>query len=69
MFDLEGLPPYLTYFREEGRLAALTGDRVGASRAYHRYLSVRIDPEPRLQSQVAEVRAELKAVERGAEDH
>ena len=31
-------------FREEGRLAALTGDRAGAIRAYQRYLVLRSDP-------------------------
>jgi serine/threonine-protein kinase len=65
VFDLDDHPAYVTYFREEGRLAALTGDRAGATRAYRRYLAVRVDPEPRLQSQVAQVRAELRAVEHG----
>jgi eukaryotic-like serine/threonine-protein kinase len=68
VFDVWNLPAYVNYFREEGRLAALTGDRVGAARAYHRYLAVRVDPEPRLQSQVAQVRAELTAVEHGGMD-
>jgi serine/threonine-protein kinase len=68
VFDLYDIPMYVTYYREEGRLAALTGDRVGAARAYRRYLAVRIDPEPRLRSQVAQVRDELRAVEHGSTD-
>jgi len=48
-----------TYLREEGRLAALTGDRAGATRAYAHYLELRADPEPGLQPRVQQVRAEL----------
>jgi hypothetical protein len=48
-----------SYLREEGRLAALTGDRAGAIRAYSRYFAMRADPEPELRPQVAEVKAEL----------
>ena len=58
-------PVYLsTYLREEGRLAALTGDREGAISAYRHYLRLRSDPEPSLRPQVAAVRAELARVER-----
>jgi DNA-binding SARP family transcriptional activator len=60
------MTPYLsTFFREEGRLAALTGDRTGAIRAYQRYLTLRSDPEPELRGQVDGVRAELRALQRG----
>jgi hypothetical protein len=45
--------------REEGRLAALTGDREGAIRAYQHYLRLRAGAEPRLQPQVSQVREEL----------
>jgi tetratricopeptide (TPR) repeat protein len=45
--------------REEGRLAALTGDREGAIRAYQHYLRLRSKAEPRLQPEVAMVREEL----------
>ena len=45
--------------REEGRLAALTGDRQGAIRAYQHYLRLRANAEPRLQPQVTQVREEL----------
>jgi tetratricopeptide (TPR) repeat protein len=48
-----------TFLREEGRLAALTGDTTGAVRAYEHYLALRPDPEPRLRPQVDAVRAEL----------
>jgi tetratricopeptide (TPR) repeat protein/TolB-like protein len=57
-----------TYDREEGRLAALNGDRAGAIRAYHRYLALRSAAEPRLQPQVAQVRTELEALERQSSD-
>jgi hypothetical protein len=53
-----------TYLREEGRLAAATGDYEGAARAYRRYLTLRDDPEPSLQLQVAKVRSELARIER-----
>ena len=48
-----------TYLREEGRLAARTGDRAGAVRAYRHYLALRSDPEPELRAEVARVQAEL----------
>ncbi len=47
------------YLREEGRLAALTGDREGAVRAYQHYLRLRIAPEPSIQPEVDRVKAEL----------
>ena len=51
-----------THLREEGRLAALTGDREGAIRAYRHYLALRPDPDPALQSQVDWVRAALQSL-------
>jgi tetratricopeptide (TPR) repeat protein len=68
VWDLIPNPYYVTYHREEGRLAALNGDREGAIRAYHRYLALRSGAEPRLQRQVAQVRAELEALERESTD-
>ena len=57
-------PPCLSSFvREEGRLAALTGDRAGAIRAYRHYLMFRYDPEPSAQPEVERVRRELAAIE------
>jgi eukaryotic-like serine/threonine-protein kinase len=54
------LSDYLApHLREEGRLAALTGDRQGAIRAYQHYLALRSDPEPALRPRVEAVRAEL----------
>ena len=67
IFGLEPFPETLTNLREEGRLAALTGDRVGAARAYRHYLAIRIDPEPVLRAQVAQVHADLAALEQGTE--
>ena len=46
-----------TFLREEGRLAALTGDRQGALRAYNHYLSLRDEPEPAVVPEVERVRA------------
>jgi hypothetical protein len=45
--------------KDEGRLAALTGDRRGAIRAYEHYLALRSDPEPSLKPEADRVRAEL----------
>ena len=53
-------PVYLsTYLREEGRLAALTGDRSAAIRAYQHYLALRAAPEPALRAQTERVRTDL----------
>jgi tetratricopeptide (TPR) repeat protein len=68
VFDLIPSPVYVTYHREEGRLAALNGDREGAIRAYRRYLALRSGAEPRLQPQVAQVRAELEGLQRESTD-
>ena len=58
-----GPPMYLsTYLMEEGRLAALTGDRAGAVRAYRHYLALRPNPEPAAQPDVDRVRAELASL-------
>ena len=54
-----------TQLREEGRLAALAGDREGAIRAYRHYLALRSDPEPALREDAARVRAELARLELG----
>jgi hypothetical protein len=61
-------PEYVRYHAEEGRLAALVGDRQGAILAYRRYLSVRTDPEPRLRPQAEHVLSELNAVLQGSAD-
>ena len=50
---------FAQHLREEGRLAALTGDRAGAIKAYRHYLALRSDPEPALRPAVEAVRAEL----------
>jgi hypothetical protein len=47
------------FLREEGRLAAQTGDRAGAIRAYRHYLALRFNPEPSVKPEVELVRAEL----------
>jgi hypothetical protein len=45
--------------REEGRLAALLGDREGAIKAYSHYLALRYNPEPAVKPEVDRVRAQL----------
>ncbi|MEE8361553.1 MAG: serine/threonine-protein kinase, partial [Gemmatimonadales bacterium] len=45
--------------RLEGRLAAEVGDTAGAVRAYQHYLALRYDPDPQLQPEADNVRAEL----------
>jgi serine/threonine-protein kinase len=62
------LTDYLaTHLREEGRLAALTGDRAGAIRAWRHYLALRSDVEPALRAEVDSVRAELAKLGGGAD--
>jgi tetratricopeptide (TPR) repeat protein len=56
-FDVDWIAS--AYLREQGRLAALTGERDAAIRAYNRYLDLRADPEPTVKTVVDEVRAEL----------
>lgn len=54
------LTDYLAaHLREQGRLAALTGDRDGAVRAYRHYLALRSNPEPGLKEEAEQVRREL----------
>ena len=48
-----------SYLREEGRLAALTGDRKAAVQAYQHYLALRSDPEPSQKPEVEQVREDL----------
>ena len=48
--------------REEGRLAAIVGDTVGAIEAYRHYLAIRTDPDPALQPEVDGVRQALAAL-------
>jgi hypothetical protein len=56
-------PYYVVYHREEGRLAALTGDTAGAILAYRRYLALRGDAEARFQPRVRQVRSALEVLE------
>jgi len=60
------LPPQhlSTYLREEGRLAALAGDREGTVRAYRHYLALRANPEPAWRADADRVRRELGRLER-----
>jgi len=54
-----GFSFFSTMLREEGRLAALTGDRERAILAYSHYLNLRSVPEPEVLPEVEAVRAEL----------
>jgi DNA-binding SARP family transcriptional activator len=57
-------PEFLsTALREEGRLAALTGDTTGAVSAYHQYLVLRDHPAPERQQDADRIRSELKRLE------
>jgi serine/threonine-protein kinase len=58
-----GIPYLSTFLYEEARLAALTGDTAGASRAYRHYLALRSDPEPALAGKIYSVRATLNDIE------
>ena len=49
--------------REEGHLAELVGDREAAIRAYQHYLALRMDPEPALLPEVADVRSALRRLQ------
>jgi len=57
---IDYLAPHL---REEGRLAALTGDTAGAVRAYDHYLALRSNPEASVRPGVEAVRAALTRLE------
>ena len=52
-----------TMLREEGRLAALVGDREGAIQAYQHYMALRGDAEPVVRGEVGRVRAELERLQ------
>ncbi len=59
VFGLRPAPYLSTYLREEGHLAALAGDTVGAIHVYQHYLALRSDPEPSLRAERDSVSAEL----------
>lgn len=56
-----------TFLREEGRLAALTGDTAGAIHAYRNYLVFRYDPEPAVRPEVDRVKRDLATLLRHRE--
>ena len=59
-YDWDTSPLYLTtYLREEGRLAARTGDKVGAARAYEQFLALRAGADAIYQPQTDAVRRTL----------
>ena len=61
-FGVEGLSSLL---REEGRLAAMTGDVAGAIKAHSHYRRLRERPESSLVGSVKEVRDLLERLRRG----
>jgi hypothetical protein len=60
--DFGLVPQVAAFLREEGRLAALASDTVGAITAYRHYLGLRSDPEPAVRPEVEQVRSELAAL-------
>ncbi|MGH7713363.1 MAG: protein kinase domain-containing protein [Gemmatimonadaceae bacterium] len=65
-YDWDTGPLYLTTFlREEGRVAALTGDRVGAARAYEQFLALRAGADSVYQPQTHSVRGALADLRNG----
>jgi Arc/MetJ-type ribon-helix-helix transcriptional regulator len=59
-YDWDTGPLYLsTYLREEGRLAAVVGDRAGAARAYERFLALRSGADASFQTHTDRVRNAL----------
>jgi tetratricopeptide (TPR) repeat protein len=52
-----------TFLREEGRLAALAGDREAAIEAYRHYVALRSAPDPVLRRDVDGVRSEIRRLE------
>jgi len=59
--------PYLAaQLREQGRLAAIVGEREEAIRAYRHYLGLRAGAEPALQPQVEAVKRELTQLEKAS---
>jgi hypothetical protein len=63
-YDWDTGPLYLTtYLRAEGQLAALTGDRAGAARAYRRFLALRDGADPGMRGASDSVRVALDALD------
>ena len=64
--EADYFPAYLwslpAFLRQEGRLAALTGDKAGAIRAYDAYLTLRTNPDAPLRPQRDSVLAERAAL-------
>jgi hypothetical protein len=59
--------PYTAeHLREEGRLAAIVGEREEAIRAYRHFLALRANPEPSIQPQVDAVRRDLRQLEKSS---
>jgi TolB-like protein len=59
VYFYEGLAGLSTLLKEEGRLAALTGDTEGAKTAYQHYLALRSQADPALAPEVEQVRQAL----------
>jgi len=59
VYFYEGLAGLSTLLKEEGRLAALTGDTEGSVTAYRHYLALRSQADPALAPEVEQVRQAL----------
>jgi serine/threonine-protein kinase len=66
--EVDYFPAYLwslpAFLRQEGRLAALTGDTIGAIRSYDQYLTLRTNPDAPFKPQRDSVIAERAALAR-----
>ena len=61
-------PSFLSsLLREEGRLATMLGDTLGAIRVYRHYLTLHYDPEPSVKPEVDGVKRELATLLRQRE--
>jgi len=62
VWSTESMPYLGLQLREQGRIAALAGDKKRAIRAYEHYLGMRATAEPALKPQIDSVRRELAQV-------
>ncbi|HET7374118.1 MAG TPA: serine/threonine-protein kinase, partial [Gemmatimonadaceae bacterium] len=61
-----GSPVFLAaQLREQGRLAALMGDKAAAIRAWQHYLAIRNEPEPAVRGEVEAIRQAIRDVQSG----
>jgi hypothetical protein len=59
VWETESIPYFGIQLREQGRIAALAGDRNRAIRSYSHWLKMNAAAEPGMQAQIAAVKREL----------